>query len=446
MLRLFLILFVGLSLLFCIANSQGTEPDPTDDPNSGAIPVEDADGVTDAVRPSPRPTLYGYLKSTTQHEIMATLTSTSQFKFLRDAGSRQTLFAPRDQAFKDFAFKLSNNTVNRDNITVVVSAIRSIIPLLVEGEGYTDLNGILHYHVLDEDYYFQQLQELGQIKTLQGKNITFRSDQRVVIDLDSSRGETSSGPSNVFCQNGWLHVIDSILLPFNLEDAVRSLSRPDGMEGTNAPNAPSTTPPSTSGPVTVPAPEPSPESDAVCFPGSARVHMADGDVIAMDALEGGMRVMHDERRSSSQVFLFTHRRPDVSSWFYKLSTASGHAVSMSGNHYLYANDVMTSADAVKVGDVLRTVAGNSAVVSVDMVLGKGLYAPHSMNGDLVVDGIVVSGYTRTVHPRLAHVLLMPVRWISRVTGIKEPLGKLLYSGGGGMEMMLPSGSKQHFGA
>jgi hypothetical protein len=42
---------------------------------------------------------------------------------------------------------------------------------------------------------------------------------------------------------------------------------------------------------------------------------------------------------------------------------------------------------------------------------EGLYNPHTMHGDIVVDGVHTSTYTDSVAPALAHALLWPVRML-----------------------------------
>lgn len=452
---------------------------------TGALPQNVADGVEEAQRPNPRPTLYGYLTGRSEYSILAELMKSKKFSFLDHAGARNTLFAPNNGAFEQLARSLSSNPIDTGNITAVVEVIEKAVPDLAKGKGFTDLTGILNYHILGDPYTFQQLQLMGEITTLQGKNLTFEEANRLVIDLDESRPDTNAGPINIFCKNGWLHAINGILLPFDVREAIAK-STPTALPPPPSPpaasaivsptvtpspgsSATSPTPPVPTATATAPVqPDPSqpatgtiispsasanaeistelsPEStnesdDNVCFPGSSNVHLSDGSVLPMHQLSAGMEVMHDESESS-RIFLFTHRLSEIKSWFYRIETASGHAVTLTGRHYMHANGVLASADSVKIGDEVRTISGKSAVTAVSKVLATGLYAPHSMNGDLIVDGIVVSCYTRAIHPRVAHALLMPVRWFVKITGVKEPLGRLLYHGGRGVERLLPQGNR-----
>ena len=162
----------------------------------------------------------------------------------------------------------------------------------------------------------------------------------------------------------------------------------------------------------------------------------------MDALQAGDVVHHSEAGDASRIFLFTHRRPDGTHKFAHISSACGPAVTLTASHYLYANGRLTRAGSVAVGDELRTVHGACAVTSVEWVRARGLYAPHSVHGDLVVDGVVVSGYSTAIAPRAAEALLAPVRWAA-AAGIREPLGRALYNGADWALPLLPRGRDRY---
>lgn len=51
------------------------------------------------------------------------------------------------------------------------------------------------------------------------------------------------------------------------------------------------------------------------------------------------------------------------------------------------------------------------VTVVRRTVGRGLYAPATVQGDLLVNGIKVSGYMDAVQPAIAHGLLLPLRHI-----------------------------------
>lgn len=147
---------------------------------------------------------------------------------------------------------------------------------------------------------------------------------------------------------------------------------------------------------------------ASCFPATAQVELKNGQFKYMDQL-----VVGDEVRVSpsefSEVFMFSTQLTETTSKFVKLST-DDKELSLTPGHFLYVNGELTQAGDVKVGDVV--VLGNGTKASVTAVgssWAAGLYNPHTLHGDIVVDGVRTSTYTNAVHPKLAHALLSPIR-------------------------------------
>jgi len=111
----------------------------------------------------------------------------------------------------------------------------------------------------------------------------------------------------------------------------------------------------------------------------------------------------------SDVYFFSHRLVDTNSSFVKI-TVAGHALRLSPDHYLYANSRLAVASSVNVGDSVVLFDGSSATVTgVTTEWAVGLYNPHTLQGDIIVNGVKTSTYTRAIAPALAHVLLWPAR-------------------------------------
>jgi hypothetical protein len=145
-----------------------------------------------------------------------------------------------------------------------------------------------------------------------------------------------------------------------------------------------------------------------CFPGDATVELQSGAAIAMADLKVGDVVRVGAGAADfSKVYMFTHRDADVKAKFVKIATASGSEVRMTSGHYLYVNGQLQTARTVKVGDVVS--AGNVTAVSSEWA--EGFYNPHTMAGDIVVNGVKTSTYTDAVAPSLAHALLWPARML-----------------------------------
>ncbi|GAB0495743.1 hypothetical protein MMPV_007048 [Pyropia vietnamensis] len=181
------------------------------------------------------------------------------------------------------------------------------------------------------------------------------------------------------------------------------------------------------------------DGGAACFPATARVTLADGRVVPIAALRLGDEVMSRPGGEASAVYLFTHRQPGGFHDFLRIvaapvagndgavpdaaALARNRTLTLSASHYVYVSAATVGSDggqgparlvtahAVRAGDRLRDASGaDLAVVSVSPVSAAGLYNPHTLLGELVVDGVHVSCLTAAVPPRLATVLLEPLRW------------------------------------
>jgi len=141
----------------------------------------------------------------------------------------------------------------------------------------------------------------------------------------------------------------------------------------------------------------------------------------------------DGPSSASPIYFFSHRTPTVPAGgvvVVTLTTAGGHRLTVTGGHLVYAAPragspsppALVAAASVAVGDALLTANGSrTAVASTrSSVLpaghAAGLYAPHSVSGSLLVDGLRVSCFTTAVRPAVAAAALSPVRAAYAVWG------------------------------
>eukprot|EP00737_Agarophyton_chilense_P000431 gb/GEZJ01000482.1/.p1 GENE.gb/GEZJ01000482.1/~~gb/GEZJ01000482.1/.p1 ORF type:complete len:829 (-),score=96.89 gb/GEZJ01000482.1/:2346-4832(-) len=159
---------------------------------------------------------------------------------------------------------------------------------------------------------------------------------------------------------------------------------------------------------------PTEDGNNACFPASATVEMANGSKKRMDELQVGDSILvgHNEY---SDVFMFTHRSANVWYPFVLLRTSSGKLLKLTRGHYVYLDGILKMADEAEIGDVVATGSGEKEVI-VDIQLEKeaGLYNPQTIHGNVVVDGVVCSTFTRAVAPQLAHSLLAPLRLVHKL--------------------------------
>lgn len=439
------------------------------------ISEDRANGVPNVVVPKPRISMLRFLQTSNQVSNLGVTTtllstpgesSTNITDSELDApNTRATFFTPSDSAWETFARRLyaDGNVPIMNSTETIVDAIVSWFQTTRNTfEDVISLFRIVRYHITPgEQYYVNNTQSNGTINTWSGVALQVGDD----ASLSDFMNETVMvNGVKYLLSNGWVIPIETVLIPFDLDAVLLKVeSRPTVTPSPFASKG-SITPSTEGSPTDSSSASPSPlasqtadasvsatalpteegssgseEDEGTCFPGSARVHLQDGSKVRMQDLTGGMKVMYKETGEASAVFLFTHRNKNVEWTFRQLTTACGQSVKMTGNHYVYANGKLTAADMVTVGDQLKTVSGWCSVTEVKVVKEMGLFAPHTLHGDLMVDGVIVSGYSRTVHPDLGHAVLAPVRWFVKMSGIREPLGNVLYNGGHWALRFLPRG-------
>ena len=150
----------------------------------------------------------------------------------------------------------------------------------------------------------------------------------------------------------------------------------------------------------------------------------------------------NEKKEYSDVFMFTHRLTSANAEFVHIHTAGKHSLMLTPNHYLYVNGRMAVASTVRVGDKLKTKEGAAIeVVAVRTTYAEGLFSPNTLDGDIVVDGIVVSTYTSDINPSLAHAALWPVRLAYQLGG--DVVGHAFDSGSELIASFLPDGKPRY---
>ena len=188
-----------------------------------------------------------------------------------------------------------------------------------------------------------------------------------------------------------------------------------------------------------------------CFVGSSTVITSSGERKRLSDLAVGDSVLASDGDGGlhfSPVLLFLDRDPDEWRRFVEIRTESGHTLTLTPSHLLYARDgssdsVEDSSRKSRAGssnsiedappaeysdfDVLyareidegmhvlvldgRTGrARPSRVVSVEAAAWRGVYAPLTAAGNLVVDGVLASCYALVDSQAVAHAAFAPVRW------------------------------------
>ncbi|XP_059896680.1 indian hedgehog B protein-like [Gadus macrocephalus] len=201
-----------------------------------------------------------------------------------------------------------------------------------------------------------------------------------------------------------------------------------------------------------------------CFPGNARVLLEGGatkslrDVLPGDSVLASSSADGSGELVFSPVLSFLDRRPATVRTFHVIRTAAGLNISLTAAHLIYVSDLnctkvslpgtassaparpATASSGPGSGGLagLRTVFASevrpgqcvltsrrgaptlSGVTGVEVRQGRGLYAPLTLHGSVVVDGVLASCYAAVDMPRLAHWALAPLRLSQRLLGASGP--------------------------
>jgi len=324
--------------------------------------------------------------------LLSALTAADLVGVVANATASLTVFAPTNAAFVSLAKTLG---FEGTNVTEAYEAIVAELTTLGGGDPIPTLSTILQYHVAAGELRASDVVAAGGFMPLAGPYVTLAADGVMLMDAAPAVADPKLTVTDVNATNGVLHIIDGVLLPIAIEPATPT-----------------------------PTPTPTPDESA-CFPADATVTLASGEAVRMDALAVGDAVAVGGGRFSD-VFAFSHADADAASTFVELTVGAPAAdacaaherpLRLTPGHYLSVNGRMAAASTVAVGDVLLRADGSAAVVArVATRRGAGLFNPHTVDGSILVDGIVTSTYTTAVEPRVAAAALTPLRALYAVGG------------------------------
>lgn len=187
-------------------------------------------------------------------------------------------------------------------------------------------------------------------------------------------------------------------------------------------------------PSTAPSMAPSPElllPRNFCFSGETTVQVEGKGTIRMSELAVGDKVLVTEGRYET-VYSFGHRHESIEAEYLLLFPST---LEISMDHMVKIGDQYIPASTVVIGDELETENGDKITVEeVRYVLRKGVYAPFTMSGTVVVSNFKASSYVafqdaqylrmgKWITPLsfqwLAHLSQAPHRLWTRLFGLVE---------------------------
>lgn len=139
---------------------------------------------------------------------------------------------------------------------------------------------------------------------------------------------------------------------------------------------------------------PMPELSGGCFSKTSFVIEKEKGLVHIKELQIG-DMIKSSHHTFSRIYSFGHKKDDSYANFlqihYSSKTLSG-SIEMTEDHLLLVNDSMVPASFVKVGDRLSAAKEDVMVEKIQVVRRKGVYAPFTESGTIIVNGIVASSY------------------------------------------------------
>ncbi|KAL5010763.1 hypothetical protein ScPMuIL_013068 [Solemya velum] len=169
-----------------------------------------------------------------------------------------------------------------------------------------------------------------------------------------------------------------------------------------------------------------------CFPGSSNVLSETGEWKMLSDISVGEHVLSMAAGGIlefSEVIAFLDKNPVTQDLFHTIMTDDGHHVSLTAKHLIYISETNNTfgteidslravyAENVEVGQYVYFADGDFRtmkplrIVNIKLVSERGIYAPLTKHGTIVVDGFVASCYANINNINLAHFALMPMRLV-----------------------------------
>ncbi|CAF3455878.1 unnamed protein product [Rotaria sp. Silwood1] len=154
--------------------------------------------------------------------------------------------------------------------------------------------------------------------------------------------------------------------------------------------------------------------------------------ISMNNLKIGDEILVDinnyNQRIYEPIYSFIHASPNGLYDYLKISVEniSEQSLIISSNHLIYRINEKNPifAGHLKIGDQLQVITKDGykqagSIINIQLIKSQGFYAPLTLSGKLVVDGIVVSNYATVANHHLAHLSMQPYRWWIQWIGLSS---------------------------
>lgn len=163
-----------------------------------------------------------------------------------------------------------------------------------------------------------------------------------------------------------------------------------------------------------------------CFTGTSTVKLSTGETRLLSELKIGEKVLSMDSNGNlvySEVFMFLDRCVDQLREFIRIETDSGASITATPSHLIYVwrsidkkSQTISDykyADHIQINDfVLVNVNGllkPQKVINIKNELHRGIYAPLTYDGTIIVNSVSASCYAMIDRQSIAHISFAPMR-------------------------------------
>jgi len=133
-----------------------------------------------------------------------------------------------------------------------------------------------------------------------------------------------------------------------------------------------------------------------CFSPIATTNVYGKGRVMMKDLNAGDKVLTSDGKHQ-MMYSMNHYHTSKKTVFVQIKTdlELEQPLELTHNHLLYVADNINPvpASAVQVGDIVQTLEGGKEVLEINRITRDGFYNPLTMDGTIIVDGIIASAYT-----------------------------------------------------
>ncbi|XP_065677164.1 uncharacterized protein LOC105846404 isoform X2 [Hydra vulgaris] len=250
----------------------------------------------------------------------------------------------------------------------------------IGGVSTTQISNLKKIETIDSSNAFKSWKASLTLKpSVLKRNLELQSIADFVSSIDKKKGET--------CQTAFEHLL-------GISKTKRSFNRRITKNSVKAPETRNAA-----------ANDAEPETSS-CFSGNGKIIVMKiyPEIKLIKELNVGDKVLSFETKTKkfiySTVYMFAHKNETKKMNFLKISCKNGSSVTLSPKHLVYTDHYnVKHADQIKIGNGIWTTSIDNSeemnlckVDAIKLTKSVGFYAPLTMSGNIIVDGVLSSCY------------------------------------------------------